>query len=258
MKRNEKPSIPTLDKTASFMAVSVPLLWLSYMMAAKIHAASHLIPHGILLASCFVLLESLVLKCALFLTGSKDSGNALCKTPQGSASKTLPAGETSLPEEERHLMVYAQSAAESQLSTETYRQKLKDAVHEYIYWAMAPILEQEEMHALWLEYESWIDSPHYRPIPRDWKWKKGKDVRHIDVRHLTWNIAKRRGMGTDKDCGYNTVVCARFIKELFPGLCRNVKDTTLSQCLNADPNEGYIKIDVPDRDNPAVFHYNQP
>lgn len=107
MKRNEKPSMPTLDKTASFMAVSVPLLWLSYMMAAKIHAASHLIPHGILLASCFVLLESLVLKCILFLTGSKDSGSALCKTPQGSASKTLPAGQTSLPEEERHLMVYA-------------------------------------------------------------------------------------------------------------------------------------------------------
>lgn len=100
--------------------------------------------------------------------------------------------------------------------------------------------------------------PLYRPIPRDWKWKKGKDVRHIDVRHLTWNIAKRLGMGTDKDCGYNTVVCARFIKELFPGLCRNVKDTTLSQCLNADPNEGNIKIDIPDKDNPAVFHYDQP
>ncbi len=99
--------MPTLDKAASFMAVSVPLLWLSYMMAAKIHAASHLIPHEILLVSCFVLLESLVLKCTLFLTGSKDFGSALCKTSQGSASKTLPAGETSLPEEERHLKVYA-------------------------------------------------------------------------------------------------------------------------------------------------------
>ncbi len=178
MKRNEKLSMPTLDKAASFMAVSVPLLWLSYMMAAKIYAASHLIPHEVLLVSCFVLLESLVLKCTSFLIGSEDSGSAFCKTPQGSASKALPAGETSLAEEERHLKVYAQSAAESQLSTEAYRQRLKEAVHEYLYRVMAPILEQEEMHALWLEYESWIDSPHYRPIPRDWKWKKGKDVRH--------------------------------------------------------------------------------
>lgn len=51
--------MPTLDKAASIMTVSVPLLWLSYLMAAKIHAASHLIPHEILLVSCFVLLESL-------------------------------------------------------------------------------------------------------------------------------------------------------------------------------------------------------
>ena len=65
-------------------------------------------------------------------------------------------------------------------------------------------------------------------------------------------IGRRRLYGRDD------IVCARFIKELFPGLCRNVKDTTLSQCLNADPNEGNIKIDIPDKDDPAVFHYDQP
>ena len=88
MKRNEKSSMPTLDKAASFIAVSVPLLWLSYMMAAKIYAASHLIPHEILLVSCFVLLGSLVLKCTSFLTVCRNSGGTLCKTSMESASKT--------------------------------------------------------------------------------------------------------------------------------------------------------------------------
>ena len=258
MRRRKKPTLPTLDQTVSYLAVSVPLLWLSYMVAARIYVTSQLIPHEVLLVSCFVLLESLALKCASILTGSKSSVCTLYQYPADSDTNTQPERTVSLPEEEKHLEAYTRSAAESQLSTETYRQKQKDAVHEYLYHAMAPILEQEDMHALWLEYESWIDSPHYRPIGRQWKWKEGTNVRHLDVRHLTWNIAKRLGLGTDRDCGYNTVVCARFIKQLFPDLCRNVRDTTLSQCLNADPNEGYVKIDVPDKDNPAIFHYGQP
>ena len=45
---------------AIIMAISVVNLWVSFMMAAQLYAESRLIPHEVLIVSCFLLLEILV------------------------------------------------------------------------------------------------------------------------------------------------------------------------------------------------------
>lgn len=53
--------------------------------------------------------------------------------------------------------------------TEEIRQKRKEAIHDYIYWVMAPILEEEDMLPLWIEIEDWMNDRHHTPKNRNWK-----------------------------------------------------------------------------------------
>ena len=161
--------------------------------------------------------------------------------------------ETRQAEEEKHQEIYARSAENSLVITEKVRQKRKVAIHDYIYWVMAPILEEEDMLPLWIEIEDWMNDRHHTPKSRNWKWKQGMNVKYTDISHLIWNIAKRLGM----ENGYNGNNCASFIVRLFPDLCRNVKDTTIAQNLTANGDKGYIKIDKPEDNDPTIFHYSQ-
>lgn len=247
MKSITHVSKSTVSALPLIVAISVLLLWLSYMMAAKLYSESRLIPHGVLLVSCFLLLASLATGCYVLL---EKLGGLFDRKP-GNAAMAMPDESACMAEEEKHQEIYTRSVEANLVVTEEYRQRLKESIHDYIYWSMAPLLEESEMAVLWVEYKEWLDRPLYVPTGRNWKWKQNVDVRHIDVRHLTWSIAKRMGM----ENGYNTVVCAKFIKSLFPDLCKNVQWTTLSQCLNADPEKGYVKIDIPDDKDPGVFHY---
>lgn len=243
-----------LGDIAFLVAISVVILWVSYMTAAYLYAKSHLIPHGVLLVSCFLLLESLVAACYSLL---QKLGLAFVKKSK-KAVVPAPSTETEQQLQERLAGIVEQREGKVIELTEEFKKRRKDVIRDYIYWAMAPLLEKEELFALWIEYGEWLDRPLYKPKGRNWKWKKGVVVKHIDVRHLTWNIARRMGLGVDADCNYNTANCGSFIKLLFPDLCKNVRDTTLSQCLNADADEGNIKIDIPDDDDPIAFHYPNP
>ena len=243
-----------ISDIAFLVAISVVILWVSYMAAAYLYARSHLIPHGVLLVSCFLLLESLVAACYSLL---QKLGLAFVKKSK-KAVVPAPSTETEQQLQERLAGIVEQREGKVIELTEEFKKRRKDVIRDYIYWAMAPLLEKEELFALWIEYGEWLDRPLYKPKGRNWKWKKGVVVKHIDVRHLTWNIARRMGLGVDADCNYNTANCGSFIKLLFPDLCKNVRDTTLSQCLNADADEGNIKIDIPDDDDPIAFHYPNP
>ncbi len=239
-----------ISDVATFVAISVVVLWLSYMTAAKLYDKSHLIPYGVLLVSCFLLLEAFVALCYSFL----DKLSSLAVKNPIEEVETALSSDTSQEGQERESEIYRQSETDSITEAKEFRLKRQNAIHDYIFWAMAPILEEEEMAALWLEYKEWLDRPLYKPKGRNWKWKQGMDVKHIDIRHMTWNIAKRMGM----EKGYSTVVCGKFIKALFPDICKNIDWFALSKCLNADPNKGNVKIDVPEESNPIVFHYPKP
>ena len=247
-----KVSRATMDATAFIVAVSVLMLLVSYMAAARLYGMSHLIPYSVLLVSCFLLLESLAVGCYSLLSGL---GDLMVRKPAKSvlSKPSEPGSEARLTEEEKHQEIYARSVENSLVITEEVRQKRKEAIHDYIYWVMAPLLEQDDMLPLWIEVEDWMNDRHHTPKSRNWKWKQGMNVKYTDISHLIWNIAKRLGM----ENGYNGNNCASFIVRLFPDLCRNVKDTTIAQNLTANGDKGYIKIDKPEDNDPTIFHYSQ-
>ena len=145
------------------------------------------------------------------------------------------------------------SAEEQQKKREKFAQDRKEIMQEYIYYSLGPLLDEQDILAVWLEYEGWINSSTYQPKPRLCKWKE--KVTSRDVRHLTWNIAKRMGM----ENGYKSENCGRFVKALFPDLCVKrdgspCTDSYLSQNLLEEKPNDLIKIDKPEPHSIA-FHF---
>lgn len=147
------------------------------------------------------------------------------------------------------------SAEEKRKKREKFIQGRKELMEAYIRGIMKPLLPEADIDALWLEYKQWIESSTYHPNDRMWKWKE--KVTSRDVRHLTWNIAKRMGM----ENGYGTKTCGRFIKTMFPDLCikRDGSQCTedyLANNLLEERDTDFIKIDKPDP-NSIAFHFGE-
>ena len=145
------------------------------------------------------------------------------------------------------------SAEEQQKKREKFALDRKEIMQEYIYYSLGPLLDEQDILAVWLEYEGWISSSTYQPNPRLCKWKE--KVTSRDVRHLTWNIAKRMGM----ENGYKSETCGRFVKAMFPDLCVKrdgspCTDSYLSQNLLEEKPDDLIKIDKPEPHSIA-FHF---
>ena len=161
--------------------------------------------------------------------------------------------QPSVERDEKVMEIISRSTQENEEKRKHFIEKRKELMKEYILWAVAPLLDEADAHALWLEYEQWIESSTYHPIGRMWRWKEKVTTR--DVRHLTWNIAKRLGM----DLGYSSKTCGRFIKTMFPDLCikRNQSQCTeeyLANNLLEEKDTDFIKIDKPDPHSIA-FHF---
>ena len=147
------------------------------------------------------------------------------------------------------------SAEEKRKKREKFIQGRKELMEAYIRGIMKPLLPEADIDALWLEYKQWIESSTYQPTSRMWKWKE--KVTSRDVRHLTWNIAKRMGM----ENGYGTINCGRLIKTMFPDLCikRDGSQCTedyLANNLLEEKDTDFIKIDKPDP-NSIAFHFGE-
>ena len=147
------------------------------------------------------------------------------------------------------------SAEEKRKKREKFIQGRKELMEAYIRGIMKPLLSEADIDALWLEYKQWIESSTYQPTSRMWKWKE--KVTSRDVRHLTWNIAKRMGM----ENGYGTKNCGRFIKTMFPDLCikRDGSQCTedyLANNLLEEKDTDFIKIDKPNP-NSIAFHFGE-
>ena len=147
------------------------------------------------------------------------------------------------------------SAEEKRKKREKFIQGRKELMEAYIRGIMKPLLPEADIDALWLEYKQWIESSTYQPTSRMWKWKE--KVTSRDVRHLTWNIAKRMGM----ENGYGTKNCGRFIKTMFPDLCikRDGSQCTedyLANNLLEEKDTDFIKIDKPNP-NSIAFHFGE-
>ena len=238
-----------LFNIAVLVSVSVIIYLFSILAARRIFAANELIPYTTLQWSIFTLGEMLFI---LFMMAFVRIGEFW----DSKSDKKISEAEPVIPIQVQaaDLELYAKRAEEVRVETEAERQQKKDTIMNYVRYVMPIILKEEDMQVFCLEIQGWLDNSGYKPIGRSWKWKEDAKfkVKHLDVRHLIWNIAVRMGMSD----GYNTMVCACFLKQMFPDLCKDVKDTTLSQCLKADPNKGNITIDEPD-DNSYTFHYGK-
>ena len=147
------------------------------------------------------------------------------------------------------------SAEEKRKKREKFIQGRKELMEAYIRGIMKLLLPEADIDALWLEYKQWIESSTYEPTSRMWKWKE--KVTSRDVRHLTWNIAKRMGM----ENGYGTKTCGRFIKTMFPDLCIKrdgslCTEDYLANNLLEEKDTDFIKIDKPDP-NSIAFHFGE-
>ena len=165
---------------------------------------------------------------------------------------TSPALQPSVERDDKIMEIISRSAKENEERRTQFIEMRKEIMEEYVYWAVAPLLDESDLLAFWLEYKQWIESPTYQPRKRMWKWKV--KVTSRDMRHLTWNIAKRMGM----DKGYSTKTCGRFIKTMFSELClkRDGSQCTeeyLANNLLEEKDTDFIKIDKPEPHSIA-FH----
>ena len=154
------------------------------------------------------------------ISSSQESASSTRLDP---ASPDVPAPTPAQSEETNKKIVELMnlSAGEQQKRREKFAQDRKEIMQEYIY--------------------------------RLCKWKE--KVTSRDVRHLTWNIAKRMGM----ENGYKSETCGRFVKALFPDLCVKrdgspCTDSYLSQNLLEEKPDDLIKIDKPEPHSIA-FHF---
>ena len=262
--------------------------------ASYLYARSTLIPYSVLLALSFILIELLVVVYFSLLSefsssifGKKkdipvpDQADIVQAVPAqlidaqaspvppdpDNMGQTQPVHEEQTEElqapdptsEERAISTGHESAStdvtvqEQQKKREKFALDRKEIMQEYIYYSLGPLLDEQDILAVWLEYEGWISSSTYQPKPRLCKWKE--KVTSRDVRHLTWNIAKRMGM----ENGYKSETCGRFVKAMFPDLCVKrdgspCTDSYLSQNLLEEKPDDLIKIDKPEPHSIA-FHF---
>ena len=234
---------------AVLVSVSVIIYLFSILAARRIFAASELIPYATLQWSIFALAEMFFV---LFMMTFVQIGEFWDRK----SGKKIPEAEPVIPIQVQAAdpELYVKRAEEVRVETEADRQQKRAEIMNYVHYVVPTILKEEDIPVFCLEIEGWLDDSGYSPVGRNWKWREDAKfkVKHLDLRHLVWNIAIRMGMSD----GYNTIVCACFLKKMFPDLCKDVKDTTLSQCLTADANKGNIVLDKPEA-NSYAFHYDK-
>ena len=262
--------------TAMFVIMSIVNVIISFIAAKYIciYTGNTLVPYYVLLACIFIGLEILLYFFTVPLASLVESLDRKKKRAllpketeanEGEAETMTDADAESIVSQSKskdaavlpvdYSEQYARRSEAARKETEEERKARKDAMMEYILYVMPSILEESEMQAFCIEYKSWLSNPYYKPIGRNWKWKNDTrfPVKHLDMRHLTWNIAKRMGM----DKGYSSQVCGCFVKQMFPDLCSNVQIETLVRSLSAEPRKGNVIIDEVENEFDYSFHYKE-
>ena len=97
------------------------------------------------------------------------------------------------------------------------------------------------------EVLEWANDRNHRPQPIH----VSTDLTTLDLRHFIWNIAARLQLF---GAAYSCSVRGTFIKCMFPDICRNAEAEYLGKNLTHKPNEGFIRLDKPDR---GMFLFHQ-
>ena len=143
--------------------------------------------------------------------------------------------------------LYRQGCDEFYRNQAAHRKEQLDKIMEYLHYVMAPFIKQDDMEAFCAEIMSFAINPAYEP--KTFVGLKGT-LTSFDVRHLVWNITARLGLGKGKP--YSVELCIRFIRTMFPDLCKDLDYSTLKN-LRVTSTSDKIHIDQPGKDGMS-FH----
>lgn len=126
------------------------------------------------------------------------------------------------------------------------REEMLQCINTYILEAMSPFCDMESINTIQKNMMGWADDKNHEPSPV----YVSKDLTTLDLRHFVWNIAERlQFFGMDYSCTQRGL----FVKRMFPDICRNAEADYLAKNLTHKRNEGFIKLDKPDK-NSFLFH----
>ena len=162
-------------------------------------------------------------------------------TPEGLINPTISASCTPLTASDIHA-IYEQRNRQRQSALLQRRERILASIRSYILEVMSPFVDMETLSIIQEDVMAWADDREHKPV--------AAQVRNgwttLDCRHFIWNITARlRLLGGD----YPVVSQGLFIKRMFPAVCKDAEAEYLGKNLTIKPNEGFVRIDRPDKDD---------
>ena len=138
--------------------------------------------------------------------------------------------------------IYEQRNRQRQSALLQRRERILTSIRGYILDVLSPFVDMEALRIIQEDVMAWADDREHNPI--------AVDVRNgwstLDCRHFIWNITARlRLLGGD----YPVFSQGLFIKRMFPAVCKDAEAEYLGKNLTIKPNEGFVRIDKPDKDD---------
>ena len=173
----------------------------------------------------------------------KENGKATDtkSTPEEPTNTTLSTNPVPLTASDIHA-IYEQRNRQRQSALLQRRERILASVRGYILEVMSPFVDMETLRIIQEDVMAWADDREHKPVAVD----AGNGWTTLDCRHFIWNITARlRLLGGD----YPVFSQGLFIKRMFPAVCKDAEAEYLGKNLTIKPNEGFVRIDKPDKDD---------
>ena len=138
--------------------------------------------------------------------------------------------------------IYEQRNRQRQSALLQRRERILTSIRSYILEVLSPFVDMETLRIIQEDVMAWTDDREHKPV--------AVQVRNgwttLDCRHFIWNITARlRLLGGD----YPVFSQGLFIKRMFPAVCKDAEAEYLGKNLTIKPNEGFVHIDKPNKDD---------
>ena len=181
--------------------------------------------------------------CGEESTPGEENGKATDtrNTLERPANATIPASCSPLTASDIHA-IYVQRNRQRQAALLQRRERILTSIRGYILEIMSPFVDMETLRIIQEDVMAWADDREHKPVAVD----AGNGWTTLDCRHFIWNITARlRLLGGD----YPVFSQGLFIKRMFPAACKDAEAEYLGKNLTIKPNEGFVHIDKPDKDD---------
>ena len=163
------------------------------------------------------------------------------RTSEEPTNTTLSTNPVPLTASDIHA-IYEQRNRQRQSALLQRRERILASVRGYILEVMSPFVDMETLRIIQEDVMAWADDREHKPVAVD----AGNGWTTLDCRHFIWNITARlRLLGGD----YPVFSQGLFIKRMFPAVCKDAEAEYLGKNLTIKPNEGFVRIDKPDKDD---------